>query len=60
MKPYSLRAPDFLRESAAHRNEARETGREPAEKTLFCDQCGGPCLEEDVYSGICDECSRRQ
>jgi len=60
MNPKSPRLPDLLYKSGAHKNSRHETGREPVERILFCDLCGAPSLEEELYSGICVECARSQ
>ena len=60
MNPNSPRLPNLLHESGTHKNRGRETDREPVEKILFCDRCGAPSLEEELYYGICVECASAQ
>ena len=60
MNPNSPRLPDLLHQSGAHKNRRYETGREPVQQILFCDQCGAPSLEEELYYGICVLCTEGQ
>ena len=60
MKPNSPIPPDLFRESSAHKHYRRGPGRKPGENVQFCDQCSAPCLEEELHSGICVDCTRRQ
>jgi len=59
MNPKPPRSTDPLHKSGADKSRWQEAGSESVAKTLFCDQCSSPSLEEELIDGICVFCARR-